>query len=202
VIREDDLGCKTIHSLRSKNLIDRHALMNIRVVTLTPEGLRHLRSERAPGEKQYYWTGQTRNRSGLSRAREVAHDIEVYPAYKREAEKIEAAGGRVKRVVLDHELKKRIFSPMNKRNGRPKDELAREHDVPMVDGKLVFPDARIEYQDAEGMAHRLDIEHVNTRTYDPRQIARKAAAGFSMHASSNHDCLAGSAPKDERIKWY
>ena len=43
--------------------------------------------------------------AGLVKPAEVAHDLAIYPAYKREAERIEKAGGRIKRVVIDYEFK-------------------------------------------------------------------------------------------------
>ena len=52
--------------------------------------------------------------AGLVKPREIAHDAAIYRLYHAEAGRIEQQGGRVKRVVLDFELKKRAYSPLAK----------------------------------------------------------------------------------------
>ncbi len=59
--------------------------------------------------------------TGFVKPREIEHDAAIYRMYLREAERIERAGGRVRRVVLDYELKKRAYSP-----------LAKAHDLPAL----------------------------------------------------------------------
>ena len=55
--------------------------------------------------------------AGLVKAAEAAHDLAIDPAHKREADRIEKAGGRIKRVVLDHEFKSIAASRMNRVEG-------------------------------------------------------------------------------------
>src|SRR5437879_4759885 len=40
----------------------------------------------------------------LKKPREVEHDMQIYRAYEREAERLQERGARVERVVLDYEL--------------------------------------------------------------------------------------------------
>ena len=91
--------------------------------------------------------------------RELTHDTKVYRAYRRAEERLRGQGGRIRRVVLDYELKRDYQRFLHERNrgkkdcdGRPDREpeeiarWAREHDLPYDDGHVRFPDARIEYR--------------------------------------------------------
>jgi hypothetical protein len=41
----------------------------------------------------------------VRRERELAHDVQIYRAYEREAERLAERGARIERVILDYELK-------------------------------------------------------------------------------------------------
>ena len=47
---------------------------------------------------------------------------------------------------------------------------------------MLYPDAQIEYEDAEGRTGRVNIE-VASGDYREPALRAKAAAGFAMHAS-------------------
>ena len=44
--------------------------------------------------------------AGVRRKRELEHDVQVYRAFEREAERLGERGARIDRVVLDYELKR------------------------------------------------------------------------------------------------
>jgi hypothetical protein len=131
--------------------------------------------------------------AGLRKPRELTHDSVVYRAYLRDEERLREQGGRVKRVLLDYELKRDYQRFLHERNrgrkdcdGRPDRELteiarwAREHDLPYDDGHVQFPDARIEYDDREGLSRHEDIEVV-TGHYRGAHAGAVARSGFSCY---------------------
>jgi len=66
---------------------------------------------------------QARSRNGprrsLRKAREVEHDVQIYRAYEREAERLQERGARIERVVLDCELKREYQQFLQERNRGP-----------------------------------------------------------------------------------
>jgi hypothetical protein len=132
--------------------------------------------------------------AGIKRPRELEHDIHVYRAYEHAARDIEDRGGRVGRVVLDHELKRDYQRWRNDRDRHRDDEdhgertaaevgeWAREHDLPYFDEQVHFPDARIEYQEPDDPRWRyLDLE-IETPHYRGAHAASVAQSGFSRYA--------------------
>src|SRR5260370_38074254 len=80
-------------------------------VALTKDGrslLEHHRG-RDHGDRQTFW-------DGLKRERELEHDLHVYRAYERAAERLNERGSRVERVVLDHELKREYQTWLHERD--------------------------------------------------------------------------------------
>src|SRR5437879_1827659 len=76
--------------------------------------------------------------------------------YQAERERIEKAGGRIRRVVLDYELKQKAYSPLAKAKALPpldyarrQEQIARENGLKVVQGHITLPDLRIEYETAE-----------------------------------------------------
>ncbi|MDQ2945543.1 MAG: hypothetical protein M3Y27_06305 [Acidobacteriota bacterium] len=66
--------------------------------------------------------------------------------YQAEEARIERAGGTVQRVVLDFELKKKVFGELNKEKAPSdpyysarKEEIAAQHGLKVVSGRVVFP---------------------------------------------------------------
>ena len=119
--------------------------------------------------------------------REVAHDAQLLRVYRVEAERIAHAGGKIRRVVLDHELKREYQTFLN-RPTRSKDRsvdderraFAERAQLPIVDGHLELPDLRIEYETPDGLIAYRDVELV-TEHYSRGQLAGKVAAGFSLY---------------------
>ena len=158
-----------------------------KVLSLTRKGLaevRKLAAERGidPGQEIRF-----------SRARpdEAAHDTAIYRACRTERQELEARDATVRRVRLDTELKGAVArgsESARKRAGRraadaERHRIARELGLPVDDeGRVLYPDAQIEYADAEGRSGRVNIEAVSGN-YRERALRAKAAAGFRLHAN-------------------
>jgi len=101
-------------------------------------------------------------------------------------EDIERQGGKNPRVLLDFELKKRVFHDLaklgpEKHSAESKREVAERHGLQLVRGKIPLPDLRIEYEDREGNMARVDLE-LATEHYRGSNLAEKVLAGFSLYA--------------------
>jgi hypothetical protein len=189
---QQDLG-----HLSQLKLIERHDFpVNNRsralsVVTLTKAGKQLLSSfdlNRSGSAQAIY--------SGAVKPREVAHDSAIYRMCLAEAERIEAEGGRVSRVVLDYELKKDVYAKLAKDDDLPPlaraehhKEVADENHLPVVEGRIAFPDLRIEYEMADGESRHIDLE-LATRNYRAAHIQSKAGAGFKVYVDTNSGRLA------------
>ena len=92
-------------------------------------------------------------RFAVHRPRELTHDAQVYRAYLKDADRLREDGAFIRRVVLDHELKREYQQFLQERNrgkpesdGRPDrtpEEIHRwavEHELPDNDGHVQFPD--------------------------------------------------------------
>jgi hypothetical protein len=106
--------------------------------------------------------------------------------YYTAAEKIESQGGRNLRVLLDYELKKRVYHDLAKLGPRRnstarKKEIAERYGLQLVRGKIPLPDMRIEYETPEAEMARVDLE-LATEHYRGRNLAEKVRAGFSIYA--------------------
>jgi hypothetical protein len=134
--------------------------------------------------------------AGFARRPEIAHDSHLHRAYERASEGIRSRGGRVRRVVLDYELKRgyqRFLQENNRRkrdsDGRPDrtdDEVrdwAWSHQLPYEDGHVQFPDVRIEYLDRDGRQAVEDLEIV-TPHYRGAHAAAKGRSGFQQYRTS------------------
>jgi hypothetical protein len=131
--------------------------------------------------------------AGLRKPRELAHDSQVYRAYLRAQERLRSVGGRVRRVVLDDELKREYQRFLQDRNrgrkdgdGRPRREphevqaWAHEHGLPYFDDQVHFPDLRIEYEDRDGCRRQEDVE-ITTGHYRGAHAAAAARSGFTRY---------------------
>jgi hypothetical protein len=128
--------------------------------------------------------------AGFVKPREIAHDSAIYRMYQAEVAHIEKQGGRVKRVVLDFELKKQAYRPLAKARAisleefnRKRREIAEGFGLKVVEGKIRLPDLRIEYETARGDAARVDLE-LATEHYRAEHMAAKRGAGFKIYAES------------------
>jgi hypothetical protein len=140
--------------------------------------------------------------SGIVKKRELRHDAAIYDVYQKEARKIAKAGGTPKRVVLDFELKKQVNRQLAKiqtippaERERQRQEIAEAHGLKIVEGKIQFPDVRIEFESRDQEQCKVDLECV-TGHYKARQIAAKTAAGFKLY---NQDYRGRSAERGEDL---
>jgi hypothetical protein len=168
--------------------IERHTVSLARnrtlsVITLTRAGKKFLRASAKRQTQAVY--------SGVVKPRELAHDAAIYRMYRAEARRIEHEGGRIQRVLLDYELKKRAYAPLAKVSNLPpleyaerQQQIAEENDLPVIDGHIALPDLRIEYETADGSTRHIDLE-IATRNYRGAHIRVKAAAGFKVYADTN-----------------
>ena len=125
------------------------------------------------------------------RPAQAAHDTALYRACRKERERLRKQGATVRRIRLDTELKsavaRRSEAARRKDGKRAADaerhRAARELGLPVDDaGQVLYPDAQIEYTDAEGRTGRVNVEAVSGNYREPA-VRAKAAAGFAMHAS-------------------
>ena len=186
---------RTLNYLENEGLIRTSPLSSDdRVVTLTDHGRDLLEANRYERPDRTHEPRQTFY-AGLRKPRELTHDTRVYRAYQRAEERLRDGGGRVRRVVLDYELKRDYQRFLHERNrgkqecdGRPDREpeeivrWAREHDLPYDDGHVQFPDARIEDEDRDGRWRHEDLE-VITGHYRGAHAAGAAKSGFTCYLS-------------------
>jgi hypothetical protein len=163
---------------------------SIRVVGLTRTGKKMLLATHRFQESQALY-------HGIVKPREAKHDAELYRLFHAEAARIESAGGRPLRVILDYELKRylnREREHLGERRNDPHEiaTLAAKHGLVVVNGKIPLPDMRIEYQTADLELRRIDLE-LATRHYRPRGVAEKAKAGFALYSPRE------DAPRIRRI---
>ena len=151
----------------------------LEVVTLTRRGKHAL--ERSGEEGTFY--------AGFVKPAEMAHDAAIYRMYQAEAARITKQGGEIRRITLDYELKRKVYSPLAKvRPGSPEyakrqQEIAARHGLRVVRGHIQLPDLRIEYRTEEGETKTADLE-LATPHYRPGQLAAKSEAGFKFYATS------------------
>jgi hypothetical protein len=201
VVSESDLCDGRENTRKGLRHLEREGLMRTaplssddRAVVLTGRGRDLLEANRHERQNRTWEPRQTFY-AGLRKPRELTHDSKVYRAYQRAEERLRGQGGRVRRVVLDYELKRDYQRFLHERNrgkkdcdGRPDREpeeiarWAREHDLPYDDGHVRFPDARIEYEDRDGRSRHEDLEVV-TGYYRGAHAGSAAKSGFTCYLS-------------------
>ena len=162
------------------------------VAVLTHRGRSLLRSEeKRRGDESRPQTFY----AGFVKPGEVRHDIGIYRMYQAEAARIERAGGSIRRVTLDFELKKRLFSELNREKERSdsdyesrKAEIAERNGLHVHHGRVVIPDLRIEFETRDHEMNKVDLE-LATDDYKHSQVRAKHAAGLKIYAP---DTAAGS----------
>ncbi len=172
------------------------------VVSLTREGKDLLDAHattRADSRQQAFY-------AGVVKPRELAHDARLYGVFREEVREIDREGGRVTRVVLDHEVKREYQQFLNRRD-RPADAdlehdrlaFARAHDLTVVNGHLQLPDLRIEYETEDGRLEYRDVELV-TEHYSRGQVSDKTQAGFTCYRAGGRsgEARTGGSPFDPR----
>jgi hypothetical protein len=152
----------------------------LEVVTLTRRGKQVL--ERS-GERGTFY-------SGFVKPAEMAHDAAIYRMYQAEASRIVKQGGEIRKITLDYELKRSVYSPLAKvkpsspEYAKRQAEIAARNSLKVVRGHIQLPDLRIEYVGRDGDTKTTDLE-LATPHYRPGQLGAKAQAGFKFYASSS-----------------
>jgi hypothetical protein len=196
-----------VRHLRAERLVDAVRLEGWdRVLTLTERGHHLLESHRRDRDHD----GRQAFQAGVSRARELPHDAQLYRAYVREAERLREQGADIRRVVLDGELKREyqewLQAPNRGRadsDGRPDrdarevEQWAREHDLPYFDEHVHFPDFRIEYQ-LDGRDRHEDVEVV-TEHYRGAHAAGVARSGFRCYGRGGGSGRSGGRSFDPGV---
>ena len=199
---DEKQALREINNLLRQKLVRRSISQPEKTIalTLTREGHRVLvaRNKRNTTSEQVYY-------DGFVKPREAAHDTAIYRLYQKEAQEIMGSGGRVTRIALDFEIKKslnrqlaRLRSlPENERADR-KAEIAKEHGLAVVRGKVQIPDLRLEYEDRDHNSGRVDLE-LATGHYRRGSLAAKSAAGFKIYAASGDAARLRPAMGDPEI---
>jgi hypothetical protein len=153
------------------------------VLTLSKEGKRLIRRQAFVLDDQAIY-------SGFVKPKEADHDATLYRLYYKAADEIERKGGKVLWVQLDYQLKEKLYRKLGRAQAQGegqiqgrKEALAREMQLPVVHGKVSFPDLRIEYANQEMEISRVDLE-LATGHYHAGHLAEKARAGFQIYARS------------------
>jgi DNA-binding MarR family transcriptional regulator len=175
-----------LRSLSRQGLIEQRGTSPLKkesrqVLTLTDQGQRLIRRHGfVPDDQAIY--------SGLVKPKEADHDADLYRMFQKAADEIERKGGKVLGVQLDYELKEKLYERLgraqargNRETQRLKETFARDLHLPVVCGKVSFPDLRLEYATQENEIERIDLE-LATRHYHAGHLAEKARAGFQLYA--------------------
>ncbi len=204
---ESDTREPDVRHLRNEGLVEFARLDGReRVLTLTERG-RHLldshRRDRHDDARQTF-------EAGVSRPRELSHDVQLYRAYVREEERLREQGAAVRRVVLDAELKREYQQWLQASNrGRPDSDgrpdrgareierWAHEHDLPYFNESVHFPDFRIEYE-LEGRDRHEDVEVV-TEHYRGAHAAGVARSGFRCYGRGGGSGRSGGRSFDPGV---
>ena len=158
-----------------------------KILSLTREGVVEAR-KRAAGRGM---DPAQRIRTERMRPAEAGHDTAIYRAFHKERQRLAERGATVRRVRLDAELKSavaRASEGARLKHGRQtadaeRHRIAGELGLPLDDrGKVLYPDAQIEYEDADGRTGRVNVE-VASGNYREPALRAKAAAGFALHAN-------------------
>jgi len=168
-------------------------------VTLTRAGHRLVtaKGERSnPSQRLYY---------GFVKSREARHDAALYRLSQQVVERVELMGGRVRRIILDFELKQSINRRLAKLKSLPdaegihaKHQIAQEHGLTVVQGTIHLPDLRLEYEGPDQQLAKVDLELV-TGHYSHRNLVAKAQAGFAMYAFAEDAARLRPAMQDPEI---
>jgi hypothetical protein len=162
------------------------------VIVLTKTGKEVLEKNRPQGAAQKLY-------AGFVKPGEIRHDAAIYRMHQLEAEKIRRAGGRVTRIVLDYELKQKVYAPLAKAKALPpleyarkQAEIAAQNNLKVVRGKILLPDLRMEYEARSGERAHVDLE-LATDHYRGSHMRGKAEAGFKFYAPADSIARLSSA---------
>ena len=194
-------------ALQAMNQLVRQGLIEYRTtrpgpityVALTPQGRRSVENLGAGSHphQQFY--------DGFVPSREARHDAALYRLYQQQSLQIAARNGRVTRIVLELEFKRSIGYRLSgighltkSEQLERKQEIAQEHGLKIVNGKIPIPDLRLEYEGPNHEPGKVDLELV-TENYHRGNLALKAQAGFAMYALPEDAAHLRSAMQDPEI---
>jgi hypothetical protein len=192
---------KSIGNLSRAGLVRSRITYPERTVYLTLTSAGHRRAvrnlEREDSNQKLY--------HGFVKMRDARHDAALYRLYHQELGRIERMGGRVRRVILDFELRHSINRRLAKLNSLPweeqmtqKEQIAQEHDLRVVNGRIPLPDVRLEYEGPDQQLAKVDLELV-TEHYPRGSLALKAKAGFAIYAFAEDAARLRPAMQDPEI---
>ncbi len=192
-----------LRNLSAQGLVEKRTLHGRdpgQLLTLTSNGKNFIEHNRRDGVHKEQAFHQ-----GFVKPREARHDAALYRLYQKAAEGIERDGGKNLRVVLDYELKKDLYRDLAKLKTLPPDEqehrtqeIAQEHGLKVVNGKIPLPDVRIEYENRDDEQARVDLE-LATSDYRGHHLAEKAQAGFSIYAPADEAGRVRAALQDPHL---
>jgi DNA-binding PadR family transcriptional regulator len=177
---DNDLASLERQGLLEVRTIDRlDEARSADVVALTEEGKALLDDHRDPDQdhdQQYY--------GGWVKPAELWHDAALYHMVRDVEIEVDRDEGDVTRVILDDELKGRAYAELHRlredeglSDGNARDLVATVQDLHLEDGHFVFPDVRLEIQDATGNVRTVDLELV-TEHFRSRQRRRRRVGGL------------------------
>ena len=173
---------KAINSMVRSGLMREHTAKGpkgrtFKVLTVTPKG-----AQRGKELAAKYGLAKQATWAGLVKRSELRHEVAVYRAARVEQAKLAAKGCTVERIRIDAELKREIARVTATRAAAmERRRVARYLELPMREGRVLYPDAQLQYRDAEGRTGRVNIEVVSEH-YSNSAIAAKADAGFAVHS--------------------
>ena len=159
-----------------------------KVLTVTPKG-----AQRGKELAAKYGLSRQVTWSGLVKRAELRHELAVYRAVQAEKAKLEARGCVVERIRIDAEMKREIArATVTRAAAMERRRVARYLGLPMRQGRVLVPDAQLQYRDPDGRTGRANVEVVSEH-YSGASIAAKAAAGFSIHSTGSSGAARGGA---------
>jgi hypothetical protein len=178
----EDFELLSAQGLIRERTISTNAKTKLSLVVLTKSG-RELLRQKSPREAHQAFY------AGFVKPREIVHDAAIYRMYRAEAERIAKDGGRVRRVILDYEIKQKVYRPLAKirphvtkqEYAKRQAEVAQQNGLKVTGGKILLPDLRIEYETRSGASGAVDLE-LATEHYRGGMIRGKMQAGFKLYA--------------------
>jgi len=139
--------------------------------------------------------------AGWVKPAEVWHDASLFRMCWEMESDFGRNGTRIVRVVLDDELKGRVYEALHEARDKEDDEHDARRIVAGVQGlhldehdRFILPDVRLEVADRDGTIRTVDLERI-TEHYHRGHISSKAAAGFQMFRGSSAATRRGT-PRD------
>ena len=159
------------------------------VFTLTGKGRDRAAERRRKGagvravlsDEQRFW-------EGLADPRQLRHDHQVFEAVAQDAADVAPAGGRVRRVRLESELRGLLAAADDegRRRGGPGEARRMRAEAAAGMGLRVFeedvplPDALVEIEERDGRVVTRSVE-VASGSYTHAQVAEKERSGFRVY---------------------